>query len=191
MKTKLEQLTIADFIELLVGDMRPICENENEKSNKDLEKIRRNIIFEYREIIEIGSTKSYIINNKELLHSKATLAILEVCRLLMSLEEYRKCREILTSIDINVVGKSNSQLNNLIISRIGRSKRIIEKLQDETTLDVDPEQIRKSFDEQTAAMMAHFKFQIDMTTMKATVYAHLVARQNREIKAQMSAFRKK
>lgn len=38
--------------------------------------------------------------------------------------------------------------------------------------------------------MAHFKFQIDPATIKATLYANLVARHNREIKALMAALRK-
>ena len=44
---------------------------------------------------------------------------------------------------------------------------------------------------QSEIQMAHFKFQIDVSNMKATLYAHLVARFNREIKAHVEAFKKK
>ena len=58
-------------------------------------------------------------------------------------------------------------------------------------LIAEREKIRAQFDAQTAAIMAHFKFQIDPATIKATLYANLVARHNREIKAQMAALKKK
>lgn len=58
-------------------------------------------------------------------------------------------------------------------------------------LIAERDKIRAQFDALTAAIMAHFKFPIDPATIEATLYASLVARHNREIKAQMAAIKKK
>ena len=87
---------------------------------------------------------------------------------------------------------SDQRINAEVTSRLERAKRIVAKVEiKEPTKESDVSIIRKSFDEQTAALMAHFKFQIDISTMKANLYAHLVSRFNREIKAQQAAMKKK
>lgn len=79
-----------------------------------------------------------------------------------------------------------------IKSRLERAKSTIEKIENESKKD-KPGSInfRRVFDTQTAMLMAHFKFQIDTSTMKATVYAHLVDQHNREVKAMRAALKKK
>ncbi len=76
--------------------------------------------------------------------------------------------------------------------QLAQSQRELQELEAENEkVNAEREKIRGHFDAQTATMMAHFKFQIDPDTIKATLYANLVARHNREIKAQMAAMRKK
>lgn len=74
-------------------------------------------------------------------------------------------------------------------SRLGRAKRDVAEIEQgkEETPEVN---IRREFDEQTAALIAYFKFQIDTETMKAPIYAHLVARYIRDLKVQKAALKK-
>ena len=95
-------------------------------------------------------------------------------------------------LGIGVAKMSNERLTAEIKSQLARARQAEARAKENShDPDSDAAEIRRSFDEQTAALIAFFKFQIDTDTMKATIYALLVARYNREIKAQLAAMNKK
>ena len=111
-----------------------------------------------------------------------------MCRNLIEFKGFAQVREVLSVYGINAQNMAEQRISAEVDSRLERAKRKLEESDSEdNSKDLSPEEIRRQFDEQTATLMAYFKFQIDDSTMKANIYAHLIARFNMEIKAQISA----
>lgn len=190
MITKLEELTTAQFIDLVSGNTDVLHPKREIVSDAKLSEAVQTIVFEYRSIVDESGTKGFINRMGMLTKSKTLIVIFKMCRNLLELKQYQQVREIMNECGIRTTSMSDSRLVAEVNSRLERANKEVERLVGKEDV---PEitDIRKSFDEQTAAMMAHYKFQIDTSTMKATLYAHLVARFNREIKAQMEALKRK
>lgn len=110
----------------------------------------------------------------------------------MIYKDYDKARVVLDMYGLPSSLWNEKRIDGEVKSRLAKSQRLLEEVEaerDKQTEDI--EKIRSLFDGQTAALMAHFKFQIDTSTMRATIYAHLVARNNDEIKAMKKAMKKK
>ena len=192
MKTKLEQLTVSQFVDLLCGNMNVLREHREMVKQSKLMTAMRNIVYEYKEISDKAGARHYLASIDEYVKAKIMFTVMSMCQYLVDIEQYDSARQIMESADIATDGMSGRRLAVEIKSRLERAKKIVEEAEEERHQEgLDPDAIRRSFDEQTASMMAYFKFQIDPDVMKATVYAHLVARQNRELKAQQAALKKK
>lgn len=186
MKTRLDQLTVSQFIDLLCGNTAVIIENEESPSEGEKANAMRRILFEYREIADAHGIRSYLTRMEDLVKARLALGIMGMCQDLLSLERHDLVRGILEDMDINTGRMGNARVEAEVMSQKGRAESIIEEIEGELRLESDNSKgldVRRQFDEQTATMMAHFKFQIDTYTMKATLYAHLVARYAREMKA--------
>ncbi len=186
---KLEDLTIGQFIVLVSGGRSILGEVEGDSLS--VVNTIRNIILEYKEIADPAGAKNYLIETEEIMKAKLNFALFSICRNLAEMKEYNRVREILCEYGISAESMNPQRLQAEVDSRYERAKYAIEKADtkenENTSGSTD---IRREFDAQTAALMAHFKFQIDTSKMKATVYAHLVARHNLEIKARRQAMKK-
>ena len=192
MITKLEQLTAGQFIDLVCGDT-DILRNGNEPhADSEIATAMRNIVFEYKEIADPSGARIYLSSIDELVKARISVAMLSICENLIDLGEYDRARDILEAAGINVGTMSERRLVAEIKSRLERSRRTVTRHEEEGATDKkDMAKMRHIFDEQTAAMMAYFKFQIDTSTMQASIYAHLVARYSRELRAHIAALKKK
>lgn len=186
MKTKLDQITVDQLVSLSCGDYSAICANSNSTKAK---KAARNILHEYRDIADPAGAKRTLAQAEAVLKAKIAVVLYTMLQDLIKIGEYEHVREILIMRGVRAAGMTAKRLRAEVKSRLGRAKKEIENdaLENE---NVSPDEIRRNFDEQTATLMAHFKFQIDTTTMKASLYAHLVARCNSDIKAQLSMLRR-
>lgn len=189
---KLEQLSIGQFIDLLCGDTSILTSKREIVSEAKVTNAIRNIVFEYKEIADIAGVRNYLSLMDEMIKAKISSTLFSMCNNLVDLGEHDRAREVMIVYGINAKTMNDQRVAAEIKSRLERAKSTIARIEEESNSDKKEESdIRRMFDEQTASMMAYFKFQIDTTTMKATVYAHLVARHNREIKAQLAAMNKK
>lgn len=188
---RLEQLTIGQFIDLVCGDTSVLTGKREIVSETKMAVALRNIVFEYKDIADQSGARGYLATIEELIRGKILSVMWTMCHNLVSLGEHGRAREVMNVYGINADSMSDQRVAAEIKSRLERAKNTVARIEADSQTDKkDVADIRRSFDEQTASMMAYFKFQIDTTTMKATVYAHLVARHNREIKAQIAAIRK-
>jgi hypothetical protein len=188
---RLEQLTMEQFIDMVSGNtdvLRDRFEIMAPAPDK-LARAMRDIVMEYKEIADPTGAHEYLAKSENLAKAKIELSVYSMCDNLVSIGQHDRAREVLNECGINASPMDEQRLIAEIKSRIGRAKRTIHELEKEDETGEAPEDIRRSFDEQTAAMMSHYKFQIDVTTIKATIYAHLVARFNREVKAQIAAMK--
>lgn len=191
MKDRLEQLTIGEFIDLVCGEVDVILSKHEIAGEDKKALITRNLIFEYKEIVDPSSVKQYLSMAEDMIKARLEVTLFTMCSNLVDLNEHERAREVMIVYGINARTMNTQRVAAEVKSRLERAKSKVADLQNENDADTPTsEKIRKQFDEQTAALMAHFKFQIDTTSMKATVYAHLVARHNREIKAKLAALKK-
>lgn len=189
---KLEQLTVSQFVDLICGNTGVLCGKREIPNPAKVSEVTRNIVFEYRMIADESGAKSYLSYTEELIKAKMEVAIYTMCGNLVELGAHERVREIMVELGINAESMSDQRITAEVKYRLGRAKKSVEGIEKEAeSEDAKKIDIRTEFDSQTAQLMAYYKFQIDTSTMKATVYAHLVARYNREIKAQLAAMKKK
>lgn len=191
MKKTLEELTVNQFIDLVCGDSSVLLDKHEVVSQPKLAITMRNIIFEYREIADLSGVKNYLYEIEELIKAKISVAIFTMCNNLVILKEHNRAREVMIEYGIRAESMSNLRVEAEIKSQLERAKNtVFRNKKEDQNETIETLNIRRAFDEQTAALMAYFKFQIDTSTMKATIYAHLIARHNKEIKAQIAAMKK-
>lgn len=190
---KLEELTVAQFVDLLCGDTSVLASEHEATTVAETTAAAKNIIYEYRAIADSSGAKKHISDAEEFIKAKINLTIFSMCKNLSVLGEYDCIRIILDECSIKTAGKSDERILAEVKSGLERAKSIIAEYENDNDAktDMPPTDIRRNFDAQTALLMTHFRFQIDTTTMKASVYAHLVARRNLEAKAQIAALRKR
>lgn len=187
---RLDQLTIGQFIDLICGDSTVITGGE-EASGTQVAAAMRKIVLEYREIADPSGSKRFLGIIEDIAKSRITAEMFRICQTLVSLSQHARVREVLTEYGINAIAMTDERIEAEVASGFEKTRRTVEELEQELKDSPDQGDLRRDFDALTAILMAHFKFQIDTATMKATVYAHLVARQTAEIKAQIAASKKK
>ena len=188
MKTRLEQLTIAQFADLLSGEQEVLLEVGEKAPKESLEAATRDIVIEYRAIADPTGLNAYVSHMEAVIKAKMSLVIFKVCDNLIKLGQYTRVVEVLRDYGVDASGWSEARISGTVQAKLMKAEREMKELTEETGLEIiDP---RKQFDSMTAALMAHFRFQIDPATIKATLYANLVARYTREVKAQVAAAKK-
>lgn len=192
MITRLSELSMAQFIDLSCGDTSVLLKKHSVVSPSKLKEAMMHIVFEYRCIVDEAGAKSYLTFSNNLVKAKMSVTLFKMCHNLIVIGELERVREVMNVYGINASSMSDQRVTAEVKSRLERAKSTVVKLEKETeTANIELSELRSSFDAQTAALMAYFKFQIDISTIKASLYAHLVARYNREVKAQLSAMKKK
>lgn len=189
---KLEQLTLSQFVDLVCGDTSVLL-GKHEIGNSDkLTIATRNIVLEYRAIADPGGTNSYLKHVEDWIKAKMNVIIFTMCNNLVSLKQYGRARDVLVAYGLSASGWPDGRVDGAVQSRLAQAQRELDDMEVENEkVMAEREKVRAQFDAQTAALMAHFKFQIDPDTIKATLYANLVSRHNRDLKAQMAALKKK
>lgn len=191
MKRKLEELTIAQFVDLACGDTSVLTGGKGSVPGHEAQSIAASIIFEYREIADPAGTNGYLRNLEELMQAKVDLLVYGICKDMLKFGELDSIRKVMNMYGINIESMNRQRVAAEIKSRFERARQAVARIEKDSQPDNGEEMdIRRSFDEQTASMIAYFKFQIDMATMKATIYAHLAARFERDIKARLAAIKK-
>lgn len=192
MKETLSQLTVDQFVELICGNIAVLKEKGEKVSSEKLVGAMRNIIFEYKDLADNAGTKSYLLSVEDLIKAKITVLVCSICQNLVSLGEHGHVREVLLEYGIKAGALTDQRIEAEVRSRLERARSTIARIEEQKGSDrYDAKYLRREFDAQTAALMAYFRFQINPSRMKATVYANLVSRHNREIKAQMSVMKKR
>ena len=183
-----EQLTVNELIELMSGNTSVLKSGREQVSKKKLATTMRDIIFEYNLISDPAGARNFLLRAEEKTREEYNIRIFGMCEVLLRLEKYSNVREILTELELNADSMSDKRVAAEVKSRLARAKKNLADLEEEDKPQPVSD-IRNSFDEQTAALMVHFKFQIDTAQMKASVYAHLIVRYKSEVKARLAAMK--
>lgn len=189
---KLEQLTIDQFIDLVCGKVNVILDKHEVCSPEKIAMAVRNIIIEYRDIADPGDVAGYIRNIEEWIKARMQVILWTMASNLVMFKDYDRARAVLEMYGLPSLAWNEKRIEGEVKSRLAKAQRLLGEIDAERERQPeDIEKIRSRFDCQTASLMAHFKFQIDTSTMRATIYAHLVARHNDEIKTMKKNMNKK
>ena len=190
MKTRLDELTAAEFIELVCGN-KDVLLGKHEMPNADKLTIAlRNIIMEYRSIADSGGNAAYFKRVEELIRARLAVTVYAMCQNLVALERFGEVREILIAAGLPAEKWNDKRIESEVHIQLQKGKRAFEEADKGTDEgEDDARQIRDAFNGLIASMMAQFKFQIDVSQMMAPVFAHLVARYHAEIKAMKKAMK--
>lgn len=194
MKERLEELTVSQFVDLVCGNTSVLLGKHEFVAPEKLAKVTRNIVYEYKEIADTAGVRAYVRSSGDYIKAKMAVSLYAICKNMINLGEYDRVRDVLAETGLKSAKRlSDKRVAAEVSSRLERAKAEIAKADEARKNEEEPElsKVRSEFDGQTAALMAYFKFQIDTATMKATVYAHLVARHIREIKAKLAAAQRK
>ena len=191
MKNKLYQYTIAQFIDIACGDYSSIgAEPEEAKP------IAESLIAQYNEVSDPTSAKARLIEQEKTARNKAKIVLYRILLNLISVYgAYDEVREILGIVHDTDTAKCDNEGMKARIEQMLRSeefnKERMENERKKEAADKEPaeEEIRASFDEQTARLMTHFRFTINHEKISASVYANLVntaVRQQRQLQHQLA-----
>ena len=193
MKERLSQLTMREYIELMCGDDSILLEGENNVTPQQLSIIKRNIIFEYKQIADPPGIMSYLSDEDNKKKTTIEVLLFQMCDTLIRMKAFDESRDILNSYGLRTATMSENKLRETVKSRLNRAlsmqKRQISK-RDEDSENLSPDDMRKVFDKQTTHLMTYFKFQINVSEIGATIYANMVSQYTREIKEKMALLKK-
>ncbi|MCM0385731.1 hypothetical protein J8K87_16225 [Bacteroides fragilis] len=186
MKSRLNQLTLSDFIELLCGNHLVLCAPSEILPKEHLNQCAIKLIGEYRAIVNPVATKAMLVEYEDITKQRIDILLLRICQTLMSLNVYDDVREILQMIDCNSLSMTEEQVKSkveeLLRMALFEQKRNDEMREEEMYSNkLTPDQIRASFDAEIAFMMTFFKMPIDYAT-NAAIYANIVHQADADIK---------
>ncbi|MCD8386287.1 MAG: hypothetical protein LUD17_05275 [Bacteroidales bacterium] len=188
---ELRSLTMAQFIDILCGDAKALRGGFSKK--EDVKKAKTEIAFEFMSLSEPAMASGWLAGEARKVKAKAEVQLFKIMSNLIAIEAYSEVRELLSAYGLRGA-LSDDNLKGEVRSRLLRAESDCKRLLAEDSAVADsrtPKQIRASFDQQTASLMAFFKFQIDLNTINAAQFACLIAQAEREIKAQKAIMAKR
>lgn len=174
MKKELSRYTMAQFIDIACGDYSCIIAGTEKK-----ERVAESLIAQYNDMSDPVSAKARLIDREKIARNECKIALLRIILNLINVYgAYQEVRDVLGVCGYSHLlnrddEKLKAKLEQMLRSEEFLKKRMQEERQEENK-DVSEEDIRNSFDEQTASLMAHFKFSINHEKISASVYANLV-----------------
>lgn len=146
--------------------------------------------MEYRSIADPGGNATYLQRVDAIIKSRIAVTVYSMCQNLVLLGQLERTREVLIAAGLPAEGWNDKRIESEVHIQLQKSKRAFDEAdKDDDNSEEEKENIRNAFNGMIAAMMAHFKFQIDVVKMMAPVFAHLVARYHAEMKAMKKAMK--
>lgn len=175
MKERLDQFTMSQFIDIACGNYSHIgADGETAK------RIASKLLEQYNNISDPASAKSRLLDEEKLGKSSARVKMYRILLNLINIYgAYEAVRNVLTLSGQTNIAKLDddgikAKLEQLLRSEESQQEREAKERQNNPLQNVSEEEVRASFDQQTAWLMTHFKFSISHEAISASVYANLV-----------------
>ena len=180
MKTRLDQLTLRDLIELSCGDSTVLLDKEESITDSVLNTCARQILAEYKELASPNQAKKDMIEAEELTKLRMKDKCLRICLALCSQERPDMARDVLLELDVkpdlvDTDEKVQPRCKAMLADVEYEIKRIEELNEEDASKKVaKPEDARKTWYSEIAFVMSMLKMSIDPATVNAAIYANLV-----------------
>ena len=189
MKKRLNQFTMAQFIDIACGDYSSIGAKPEEARA-----IAENIIAQYNDMSDPASAKARLYEQEKFSRNRCKIVLFSTLLNLVNIyKAYDEVRDILKSIGSSDVAELEDEKLAARLEQILKQEKFqhdrMEYERSKSDADKEPteDEIRSSFDRQTARLMAHFKFAITLERISASVYANLVNMAIRQQRAQTAS----
>ena len=195
MKTRLNQLSMAEFIDLHCGECSVLLENAEHISEEELRKRASDLIFEYRNIVDPVGVKKTLMEYEEKLKENTKIVFFQVCKKLVSMNAIDEVKEVLMMYGINLTSANDEKVSQRVEQELNTAFHTKERNDasrendEEENLDT-PDKIRASYDAEIACLMGFYKMSIDIRNISAAVYANLLTqavKSMQEIKKKVNA----
>lgn len=193
MKTRLSELTLAEFIDLECGDLFVLKERHEVVPPERLAKAREEISREFQQIASPASYKSMIVDHEKKSKLRAKSILYGALKSLVGIEAFDDVRNLMTQAGVDCSRFDDKRLAIEVEQRLNavnfELKRIgIEALEGKGTT---PDDIRKGYEDMVADLMILNKMSIDIETIRASVFASMVRKANEMAKALNAKLKKK
>ena len=189
MKTRLDQLTLSDLIELSCGNSTVLLDKDETPSEQVKLTCARQILGEYKEIASPSKAKKDMIEAEEVTKLRMKERCLHICVALCGQARPDMARDVLLELDVRpdlidtdekVLPRCKAMLDEVLYE----IKRIDDLNLEEAAMKVSqPEDVRKSWYSEIAFVMSMLKMSVDPATVNAAIYANLVRTASERSKA--------
>lgn len=180
MKTRLDQLTLHDLIELSCGDSSVLLDKDETPTENVKLACAQQIMSEYKELATPTQAKMDMIEAEEQQKLRMKEKCLHICLALISQERSDMAKDVLLELDVSenllkseeaIKSRCNAMLDEVKyeIKRLAELDEERGQKQQQTVTD-----IRKAWFGEIAFVMSTLKMSIDPATTNAAVYANLV-----------------
>ncbi len=193
MKTRLSELTLAEFIDLECGDLSVLKGRHEVVQPERLVMAREDISREFQSIASPASYKSMIVNHEKKSKLRAKSVLFGALKSLVGLKAFDEVRDLMAQAGIDCSRFDDNRLAVEVEQRLNSAtfelKRMgIEAPNKEKTT---PDDIRKGYEDMVADLMILNKMSIDIETIRASVFASMVRKANEMAKALNAKLKKK
>lgn len=193
MKTRLSELTLADFIEMECGNLEVLKGRHEVVPRERLVKARYDISNEFQSIASPSSFKSMVIGRGKKTKLRAKVMFFGTLKALVEMYAFDDVRRLLTAYGIDCSKFDDARLAAEVSQQLNAAnfdlKRIGIESEDEST--ATPDDIRKGYEDMVADLMILNKMSIDIETIRASVFASMVRKANEMAKALNAKLKKK
>lgn len=180
MKTRLDQLTLHDLIELSCGDSSVLLDKDETLTENVKLACAQQIMSEYKELATPTQAKMDMIEAEEQQKLRMKEKCLHICLALISQERSDMAKDVLLELDVNenllkseeaIMSRCNAMLDEVKyeIKRLAELAEERGQKKQQTVTDM-----RKAWFGEIAFVMSTLKMSIDPSTTNAAVYANLV-----------------
>lgn len=192
MKSRLNELTLAEFIELLCGNYRIILNEHEEVEDAEIEERAHSLITSYRFIADKAGMKVMLVIKEDAVKCKMRIFFLRICTMLVMQGAYDEVHSLLAMIDEDATEADNNSLQDRVDELLRYAifeQHRSEETRNETANGNKPssDDIRAYYDAEIAFIMTYVKMTIDMHTINAAVYANIVNQVNVDITSKRRA----
>lgn len=180
MKTRLDQLTLHNLIELSCGDSSVLLDKDEAPTENVKLACAQQIMSEYRELATPTQAKMDMIEAEEQQKLRMKEKCLHICLALISQERSDMAKDVLLELDVNEnLLKSEEAIKSRCNAMLDEVKYEIKRLAELAEERGQKKQqtvteIRKAWFGEIAFVMSTLKMSIDPATTNAAVYANLV-----------------
>lgn len=180
MKTRLDQLTLHNLIELSCGDSSVLLDKDEAPTENVKLACAQQIMSEYKELATPTQAKMDMIEAEEQQKLRMKEKCLHICLALISQERSDMAKDVLLELDVNEnLLKSEEAIKSRCNAMLDEVKYEIKRLHELAEERGQKKQqtvteIRKAWFGEIAFVMSTLKMSIDPATTNAAVYANLV-----------------
>ncbi len=176
----LSDITMKDFISVLCGNTSLLIEKGELVSDSELKDVVSELTYKYRTIVSPSSVKAGLMCIEDEVKLKYRFLLTSIPQTLNALGKESTVREILAEIGRPDVKDLTSTLESMRAECEYLKKKSEDQRTDRRQATAD--EIRESFDAESAYLMTFFKMQINLNEISAGTYANMLHQAEEQIK---------